>query len=284
MTQGDSFGSGQGYPDGGYDDNAYPVADRGEYAPAPQSGSGKVNWPTVLASAGVAAVISALILSIGIVGMMVSDNNNRADSARAAAQPTVVNLGAAQSPMQQANPGAAPAPAQGAAPQAPAPAPAPAEQVPASDGGAGSGDAPVAQAPQQTAPGAAAPQQPATQPTVAAPQALTPGQLNTKVRLIMNTGASRAARASELQAGARALGPVDQVAQMLRVSGAGFTYRIIGPVQLSGNSMSATLQMSLVGNGSRNRPMTWVWMDNKWKLSNKSTCDVASYALAPCSL
>lgn len=71
---------------------------------------------------------------------------------------------------------------------------------------------------------------------------------------------------------------------MLRVSGAGFTYQMIGPVRLNGTSLSATLQMSLVGNGSRYRQLTWVWSGNKWKLSDRSVCDVAAYALIPCSV
>ncbi|MCK5751911.1 MAG: hypothetical protein KAH46_04305, partial [Mycobacterium sp.] len=91
-------------------------------------------------------------------------------------------------------------------------------------------------------------------------------------------------RADELEAGARALGPVDAVANVLRVSGAGFTYQMIAPVTVSGNSMTATLQISLVGQGSRTRALTWVWAGDKWKLSNRSTCDVAGLALIPCSL
>ena len=196
-----------------------------------------------------------------------------------------VNLGAAQSALPQ-NGAAAPAavvPSSSAATAAATPV---AEDVPASDGGAGSGTAPIATAP--AAGGTAAPAEPTVAPApatqAAAPQALSPGQLNTKIRLIMNTGASRAARADELEAGARALGPVDAVANVLRVSGAGFTYQMIAPVTVSGNSMTATLQMSLVGQGSRTRALTWVWTGDKWKLSDRSTCDVAGLALVPCSL
>ena len=30
--------------------------------------------------------------------------------------------------------------------------------------------------------------------------------------------------------------------------------------------------------------LTWVWKDNKWKLSNTSACEVAGYAQVPCAL
>ncbi|MDL9946659.1 hypothetical protein QSJ19_13885 [Gordonia sp. ABSL11-1] len=246
-----------------------------------------VSIATILASAGVAAIVSALIVSIGVVGILVADQ--RAGEASGAQTPTVVNLGAA-GPATPA--GAAPnvvvpgnaAPAQDAPPAGQAPA---GEQVPESDGGAGAGTsaAPPAEAPQGGAapvPPTAGPAQPA--PAASSPAALTPGQLNTKIKLIMNTGAARAARANELQSGERGLRSIDQVAQMLRVSGAGFTYQMIGPVRLNGTSLSATLQMSLVGNGSRYRQLTWVWSGNKWKLSDRSVCDVAAYALIPCSV
>ncbi|ROZ99334.1 hypothetical protein [Gordonia sp. OPL2] len=252
------------------------------------SGSG-VSIATIVASAGVAAIVSALIVTIGVVGILVVDQ--RAGNTPGSQTPTVVNLGAAGTPTGPA--GTAPngvvvpdgaAPAQDAAPGGQGPT---GEQVPESDGGAGAGTsaAPPAGAPQGGAapvpPAAAGPAQPAP---AASPSALTPGQLNTKIKLIMNTGAARATRADELQSGERGLRSIDQVAQMLRVSGAGFTYQMIGPVRRNGTSLSATLQMSLVGNGSRYRQLTWVWAGNKWKLSDRSVCDVASYALIPCSV
>lgn len=240
---------------------------------------------TVLASAGAAAIVSALVVTVGVVGIMVADQRSGEQSA--ASIPTVVNLGAAGS---TAVPGAGVPPTGGAGPNAMpqqgAPAP-PADQIPESDGGAGAGTTAAPQVP--ALPGAAAQAAPSAgaapnAPAAATPSALTPGQLNTKIKLIMNTGAARATRADELQSGERGLRSIDQVAQMLRVSGAGFTYQMIGPVRRTGTSLSATLQMSLVGNGSRYRQLTWVWAGNKWKLSDRSVCDVASYALVPCSV
>ncbi|MGV9860736.1 hypothetical protein ACWDTD_19075 [Gordonia sp. NPDC003425] len=245
-----------------------------------------VNVSTVLASAGVAALVSVLIVAIGVAGVALGTGNGSGDSASAQV-PTVVNLGAAaqqqtpgaQAPAAQApgtqTPGAAPAPGSGPA-AAPAPA---AEPVPESGGGGDSGPAPgvPAQAPAAQTPQAAAAPAPLT------PGQLNAGQLNTKIKLILNTGAPRAARASELQAGERALPPVDTVANMLNVyRNSGFSYQVIGPVTQNGTTLNATLQMSLVGQGSRYRPLSWVWMDGKWKLSNTSVCTIAAYAMIPC--
>lgn len=273
----------QGIPNGG---EQYPAGEQ-EYAPYPaeQKSPPKVSIPTILASAGVAAVVSALIVTIGVVGLVISNNNYSNNSS--ARTPAVVNLGAAQKDGAQL--GGTTAPAAGtAAPQPGAPAPQPVapappvEQVPESGGDAGTGGA---GANQGATPGQAPQTQaPAQQQPVAAPAALTAGQLNTKVKLIMNTGASRATRSDELQGGERALGSVDAAAQMLQVNGAGFTYKMIDPVELKGTTLTAPLQMSLVGNGSRNRQLTWVWMDDKWKLSNTSVCEVASYAMIPCTV
>ncbi|WP_439031455.1 hypothetical protein [Gordonia terrae] len=239
--------------------------------------SGGISIPTVLASAGVAAIISAIVVTIGVVGIVVSERDDSAN----AAQPTVVNLGSAQTALpQQAVAGQQPAPGQPAPAGAPAPAAAPAaENVPESGGTVGAGPAPApAPAP---APGTtAAPQQ-----TAAGPTALTPGQLNTKVNTIMNSRGNRAARASELEGGERALRQIDAVAAAITTYGnVGLSYQMINPVQLNGNTLTAPLQISIVGRGSQNRALTWVWTGSKWKLSNKSVCTIAGFLLLPCSL
>ncbi|WP_168701732.1 hypothetical protein [Gordonia paraffinivorans] len=233
-----------------------------------------ISIPTVLASAGVAAVISAIVVTIGVIGLVALDNDNNSS-----AQPTVVNLGSAQTPQQQALAGAA-------AGQQPAAAPAPAGEVVLESGGAAGGAPGVAAAPAPAAPVApatgATPQQ---QTAAAAPTALTPGQLNTKVKTIMNSRGNRAARAAELEGGERALRQLDAVSAALTQYGnVGFSYQMVGPVQVSGNTMSAPLQISVVGRGSQNRTLTWVWTGDKWKLSNKSVCLIASFVLLPCSL
>ncbi|GAB85671.1 hypothetical protein GORBP_064_00570, partial [Gordonia rubripertincta NBRC 101908] len=140
--------------DVGYQDPAY-VDETHEPAAGSEKRSGGINIPTVLASAGVAAVISAIIVTIGVVGLMVGD---RKDSANAA-QPTVVNLGSAQTPQQQGLVGPAanqpPAAAPGEPAPAVAPAPAATENVPESGGIVGAGPDAAAPAP-APAPGTSA--------------------------------------------------------------------------------------------------------------------------------
>lgn len=279
MTQADPYG----------DDPSY--ADEQQYAPSQQpaekSGS-KVNVPTILASAGVAAVISALIVTIGVVGLATSDKlgNNAA-----AAQSTVVNLGSAQGTQapkgvtgaQNTGDATTGTPAAGDAAGG-----APTENVPESDGDAGTGsgtEGTGGTTAQQGATGSqGTAQQGATQAQSATPAPLTAGQLNTKVKAIMNTNASDATRGDEIQGGQQALGSINAVAQMLKVSGAGFSYKVVGPVTQNGTTLNARLQMSLVGNGSRYLDLSWVWVDGKWKLSNKSVCAIAEYAMTKCTV
>ncbi|MEE4024799.1 hypothetical protein V1Y59_17070 [Gordonia sp. PKS22-38] len=247
--------------------------------PSGRRGS-RVNVPTVIASAGVAAVTSALFVAIGAIGLLAVDNARDGDSS--GAQPTVVNLGSAQAGQQGIPPAALPPGGAGALPPtdpaAGVPAlPAPAEQVPAAA-------APAAPAPPQAAVPPAAPET-TTPAQTAAPTALSPAQLNSKVTLIMNPQASRAARAAELEGGARALGEADAVARALASYGnIGFSYEMVGPVTTNGSTMSAPLKMTLVGQGSRTQQLTWVWTGDDWKLSNRSVCAVTALALLPCRL
>ncbi|MFE0751883.1 hypothetical protein [Gordonia sp. NPDC058843] len=248
--------------------------------------SGGVSIPTVLASAGVAAIISAIVVTIGVVGIVVSERNDSAT----AAQPTVVNLGAAQTALPQQGiagqqPAAVPGqPAPAGAPAAGAPAAAPTENVPEGAGPIGAPGQGAAPAPAPApAPGATTttPQQ----AVAAGPTALTPGQLNTKVRIVMNANGSRAARAAELEGGERALRQIDLVSRAITTYGnVGLSYQMVGPVQVSGTTLTAPLQISVVGRGSQNRSMTFVWSGNKWKLSNRSVCTIAGFVLLPCSL
>ncbi|GAA4665194.1 hypothetical protein [Gordonia humi] len=267
MSQGDSYSDEQPYAD--------------EPQPQPQqaaaSSGSKVSVPTILASAGVAAVVSALIVTIGVVGLATSD---RFGSNNAAAQPTVVNLGSEN----QAAPGGTGTGQQ----QAPgetvvddSTASAPTEAVAESNGDAGTGSGGATTQQQQ---GTAGQQQQTQQSGGQTPAPLTAGQLNTKVKTIMNTNASDSVRASELEGGQKALGSVSAVAEMLRVSGAGFSYKVVGPVTQNGETLNARLQMSLVGNGSRYLDLSWVWSDGKWKLSNTAVCAVAGYAMLPCAV
>lgn len=126
--------------------------------------SSGINWPTVMMATGISAVISAIVLAIGLVGLMV-DRSNGANSQQAPA--SVVNLGAATAPA-------------AAAPQQAAPAPAEGEPAPAEDGAA---ELPAAIAPEPApapAPDNSGPTQSApTSSSSRQPQAQSAGRHNT---------------------------------------------------------------------------------------------------------
>jgi hypothetical protein len=243
-----------------------------------KSSSG-VNVPTVFVAAGVSAIISALIVSIGVVGVLFAVDTDNSNSS--AAQPTVVNLGSAGNPQQQA-PVAGTAQATSAAPAgSPAPA-APAAPAPAPVVGGGSSGGGYA-APQTQAP--AAPQAPANTQAqeAAAPAALSTDELTGKLRLVLN--GSNTQKADELEAGARGVPVGEGIGRTLRTfEPTGLKWWIAGPVNVNGNTMTANLVLRAPGFNDATMGLTWVWKDGKWKLSNTSACEIAGYAQVPCSL
>ena len=239
-----------------------------------EKSNSSVNVPTVFVAAGVSAVISALIVSIGVVGVLFAVDTDT--SASNSAEPTVVNLGAAANPQGTVQAGATAQPT-AAAPAAPAPTTAAAAPAPAVGGGttSGGGYAPQAPAAPATteAPGA----------ETAAPAALSAGELQNKLKLVLN--GSSAQKADELEAGTRGVLVGEGIGNTLRTfEPAGVKWRIAGPVTVNGNTMSANLILSSPGFNDATMGLTWVWKDNKWKLSNTSACEVAGYAQVPCAL
>ncbi len=236
--------------------------------------------PTVFVAAGVSAIISALIVSIGVVGVLFAvDSDN---SSATAAQPTVVNLGSAAN--QQ---GTAPVAgnAQTTAPAAPAPAPttqapaaAPAPAVGGGTSGGGGYAAPQSQAPAATQAPAAE-----TEPQVDAPAALSTDELNSKLKTVLNGSSGQ--KADELEGGAKAVPVGEGIGSTLRTfEPVGLKWWIAGPVNVSGNTLTANLVLRSPGFNDATMGLTWVWKDGKWKLSNTSACEIAAYAQVPCSL
>ncbi|WP_202421779.1 hypothetical protein [Gordonia sp. SID5947] len=288
----------------GYDDmdtgpigpQAYSAAEGAEAVPAESgaaesAGSGGgggsgVNWPTVMMAGGVAAIISAVVVTIGVVGLLVSDIGRSGDTA-SGAQPTVVNLGSAQSAVP---PGAAPP--QGSAANPPAAAPAApgaaadkggegsSADLPAGEGASGGGMMPGA-APQAVPQAPAAPA-PAQQQS--AHPAKTPAQLQNDLDTLTGNG-SVARKAQGLEGGAKAVRQAQPIVTLLqRFRPLGMTYRITGPVTVTGNTMKATLELRSPGWQPARMPLYWVWRDGQWKLSNRSICDLGAYGGIPCSL
>ena len=245
---------------------------------------GSVSVVTVAVSAAVSAVVSAIVVSIGVVGIVLIDDD------RSSAPQTVVALPAAGTGTATAAPapGAAPAPAPAttsAAAKAPGAAPAPAA-VPRPAGAPAAPGAPAPAAPAPV-PAAAAPVEEPAQPIaepIAAPAALSEQELVGKLNLLLDPGASDAAKGAELESGTAGLSTVNGVAQALATAGPAYSWTVVGPVTVEGETMTAQLQTSLIGFGDRNSPMTWKWIDGTWKLSNESSCFLASQAMLPCNI
>ncbi len=261
-----------------------------EQSSAPDRGG--VHWPTVMMAGGVAAIISSVIVTIGVVGLLLSDLGDR--NTAASAQPTVVNLGSAQA---AAPPVAEPAgaPLQSTAAASPSPAPptaaAPAEgssaDLPAGGGATGGGMLPGAPAAQGVpeAPGTTQ-QQTTAQQQSAAQQRPTPtaAQLQNDLDTLVG-GGSTAQKAQRLEGGARAVRQAQPIVAVLqRFKPLGFTYRVTGPVTVTGNTLKATLELRSPGWNPAQMPLYWVWQGGQWKLSNRSICDIGAYAQIPCSL
>ncbi|AUH67875.1 MULTISPECIES: hypothetical protein [Gordonia] len=251
-----------------YDEEQVTQPIAAEPAPAAEESGTSINWPTVMMAAGISAVVSAIVLSIGLVGLMLSDvGGNRAAAQEAPA--TVVNLGA-----QQTQPHAA-APASDSA--------APSSDAPAAD--APAADAPVADAPAADAPAAQAPAAAQQQtPTAQGPTKPTAAQLQAEMDYLAS-GASNAQKAQRLEGGARAVNQAQGILGLAaKFKPMGLTYRIVDPVTVNGNIASARLKLSSPGYQPTYMTMKWVWKDGRWKLTNSSICELGSYANIPCNL
>ncbi|MGC5255994.1 hypothetical protein ACPXCG_06540 [Gordonia sp. DT218] len=265
------------------DDTAGAAADSGN---GDGSGGSGVNWPTVMMAGGISAIISAVVVTIGVVGLLVSDIGRNGDAA-GGAQPTVVNLGSAQSaaPQAAAPQGSAanpPAAVPGAAPGA---AGAPAGEGSSADlpaGGGASGGGMVPGTAPQAVPQAPAAQAPAQQQS--AHPAKSPAQLQNDLDTLIGTG-STARKAQGLEGGSKAVRQAQPIVALLqRFRPLGMTYRITGPVSVTGNTMKATLELRSPGWQPARMPLYWVWQGGQWKLSNRSICDLGAYGGIPCSL
>ncbi|WP_043826447.1 hypothetical protein [Rhodococcus opacus] len=231
-----------------------------------QEKSGSMSVVTVAVAAGVSAVVSAIVVSIGVVGMVLLDRGNTAPPQTIVAAFPSQAPAAPTSAAPSARPGAAapPAAVQSAPPVAPPPAAAPAPAVPP--------------------PPAVAEEPPAAEETVApqAPPVLSEGQLAGKLQLLLDPGTAPEIKAGELEAGEAGLGMIGPVADALALAGPAYSWTVVGPVSVDGDLLTAQLKTSLVGFGDRFQPITWIWLDGNWKLTNESGCALAAMAMVPC--
>lgn len=227
-----------------------------------------INWPTVALAAGMAGIVSAVVLAIAMVGLLLSEaaSGNRAG----AAAPQVVNLGAAT---------LAPA---ALAPVAAVPA-APAQDVPAAEPVAEAAPAATAVAP--AAVSSAAVSSAATSPGAGSvPATPTLGQFQSDLA-VLRGGASNQEKGKLLEGGAPAAATLTKVLNYgKQFEPMGMGYRLVGPVKQNGATATARLELYAPGYQSNYLTMHFVWQDGRWKLTNKSVCELASFAQIGCNV
>lgn len=248
----------------GDEDVTRPVSDPEQRAAAMTPSSG-INWPTVAVAAGISAVVSAVVLAIGMAGLLMA---NAAAGDGASAQPTVVNLGAA-------------APVASVAPGAPAVPAAPEGEAPET-----SEAAPVAPVPAEAPAVPATPDEAAPAATAAAGQPTTPTLGGFQRDLaVLRSGASNAQKGKLLEGGAPAAATLTKVLNYgKQFEAVGMGYRLVGPVKQDGTTATARLELYAPGYQPNYLTMRFLWMDGRWKLSNKSVCELASFAQIPCNV
>ncbi|OZC29413.1 hypothetical protein [Gordonia polyisoprenivorans] len=238
-----------------------------------ERGRAGISWPVVLMSGGIAAIISAVVVSVGVVGLMVASTDSGAASN--VAQPTVVNLGAATSSGLGSAGSIAPAEAPAAAPTAEVPA----AELPVAEAPpvAGAPNAPAIAVP------SAVPSAPATA-TAAARTVPTAAQLQNDLAHLAS-GASTASKAQRLEGGARAVAQAQPLLSLLaRFAPLGLTYGVVDPVTVNGDTLTAPIEFRSPGYQPARITGRWLWLDGRWKLSNKTVCDIGSYSQLPCTL
>ncbi|MEV2218831.1 hypothetical protein AB0E01_03000 [Nocardia vinacea] len=110
------------------------------------------------------------------------------------------------------------------------------------------------------------------------------GELKAKLQLVLNTGASRSARAAELEAGEAGLSLVDQVGTVMASAPPSFRWNVIGPLNVSGDLLTAQLTTAIDGWDPWYFDLSWKQIDGTWKLTREAECTIASVAMLPCNL
>lgn len=279
---------------GADNDDAGGFGDSGRFG-AVNRGGRQINWPTVLVSAAVAAVVSSLFLALGVVGLHRS-NDGPAEVVVAVDPRGAVSVdgtpveglaGAASSSSDPApdtttatgGDGGGLSPATGAA-RAPSAAASPApSSVPVAGDEAGSAP-PQNQASEADHDPAEGDRVTGWNPPGPLPADFavttddpTLDDLNAIVHLLVATPADDAAKARNLEAGMGGV-VVPRTVYNLGIFRAPQGWkRITGPVERAGDTITATLHSESAGRPSIRTRVVFVKRDGNWKLSTQSVCE-----------
>lgn len=250
----------------------------------PPAKSKGIHVPTVLAAGGVAAIVSAIIATIAVVGVLAGNSDE--------ALPPVVNIAASPegfevlegveapaagsndpsttptTPPADGEAGAALAPATAEPEAAPEPAtPAPAAPV-----------APATQAPEQTAaPEPAAPQTQNQSTSLPANFTVTTDDpsvqdLQNIVTFLVATPASDGAKAANVEGGQAAVVVPKTVYSLGLFRAPLGWHKVSGPLQRDGDRITAQLTSGSVGRPTIALPIVFKKIDGNWRLSAESLC------------
>ncbi|MFW0783136.1 hypothetical protein AAFP35_01325 [Gordonia sp. CPCC 206044] len=96
---------------------------------------------------------------------------------------------------------------------------------------------------------------------------------------------TRRQKALYLESGTRALPQVEPITRTVRaLEPLGFTYLVKGPVTVTGSTASATLAVGSAGWTPARIRVHWVWKDDHWVFSDRSSCALGAYLRIPCRL
>jgi hypothetical protein len=109
------------------------------------------------------------------------------------------------------------------------------------------------------------------------------GELQSKMQLILDTKAARAARAGELEAGDAGVPLMDKVGGVM-ASVPGFRWQAVAPVTVNGDTLTHNLQINVPGFDTMTIQLSWKNIGGTWKLSRDSECTIAYYANQPCTI
>ena len=256
-----------------YDYPADPASATDDRSSEDDGTGGGIHWATVLASAGAAAIVSALVVTIGAVGLLASERSAPAEATPA----TVVHLGAGA---QTQSPG-------GAAPST----------TPSASDGSGTPELPVApgavDVPGVTSSAAGTPvPTSATSPTATSPRTggaagsggtlpanfrvtvdrPTLVDLNNIVRFLIATPASDTAKAANVEGGMAAV-VVPRTVYTLGLFRAPLGWsNVTGPLVQNGNSVTATLNSGSAGRPTIRMTIEFKKIDGSWRLAASSLC------------
>ncbi|MEV0356885.1 hypothetical protein AB0H71_12555 [Nocardia sp. NPDC050697] len=108
------------------------------------------------------------------------------------------------------------------------------------------------------------------------------GELQAKLQLVLNSGAGRGARAAELEGGEADLATIDKITGVIS-SVPSFAWYVTGPVNVSGDTLTANLQTTVSGYAPFPLiEVSWRQVGGGWKLTSESVCTVGYYASVSC--